>query len=113
MAISPGSLTAVDQNVGPHPTGSSNYPLRGDKGTLWEAGSRVPAFISGRNVQKGQVIAISLYYQTASFCKVKHDLDQRSLRAASAQTCPFSVKMSRKKHEQDQTYSSWINNISN
>ena len=93
MAISPGSLTAVDQNVGPHPTGSSNYPLRGDKGTLWEAGSRVPAFISGRNVQKGQVIAISLYYQTASFCKVKHDLDQRSLRAASAQTCPFSVKL--------------------
>jgi len=51
-----GSLTAVDQNVGPHPTGSSNYPLRGDKGTLWEAGSRVPAFISGRNVQKGQTI---------------------------------------------------------
>ena len=52
--VSPGSLTEVNENV-VHPTGSSNYPLRGAKGSLWEAGSRVPAFISGRNVPKGEV----------------------------------------------------------
>ena len=50
-----GSLTSVNQSTVQVPTGSSNYPLRGDKGTLWEAGSRVPAFISGRNVPKGEV----------------------------------------------------------
>jgi len=50
-----GSLTAMDDKA-ILPTGASNYPLRGDKGTLWEAGSRVPAFISGRNVPKGQTI---------------------------------------------------------
>ncbi|KAL5255076.1 hypothetical protein ACHWQZ_G014492 [Mnemiopsis leidyi] len=79
-----GSLTSVNQSV-VTPTGSSNYPLRGDKGTLWEAGSRVPAFISGRNVPKGQILdemvhITDIYPTLISYLNldgdyVSHDLD--------------------------------------
>ena len=40
------------QNGGDTHNGGSNYPLRGGKGTMWEGGTRSPAFVHGPNILK-------------------------------------------------------------
>merc|ERR1712142_106148 len=43
-------IVFMSDNGGPVNTGASNYPLRGSKGSLWEGGTRTPAFITGHNL---------------------------------------------------------------
>ena len=38
-------IVFLSDNGGPIDQGADNYPLRGSKGSLWEGGSRTPAFI--------------------------------------------------------------------
>ena len=40
-------IVFMSDNGGPTDQGADNYPLRGSKGSLWEGGTRTPAFISG------------------------------------------------------------------
>ena len=40
----------MSDNGGPVDQGADNYPLRGGKGSLWEGGTRTPAFITGHHL---------------------------------------------------------------
>ena len=43
-------IVFMSDNGGPIDQGADNHPLRGSKGSLWEGGTRTPAFISGNTL---------------------------------------------------------------
>ena len=63
-----GPITIVD-NGGAVEHGASNFPLREGKGSVFEGGIRVPAFVAGPCVQKGifsELMHLSDWFPTVS-----------------------------------------------
>jgi len=47
-------IVFMSDNGGPTDQGADNYPLRGSKGSLWEGGTRTPAFITWSSLKRGK-----------------------------------------------------------
>jgi len=59
-------IVFTSDNGGFIPGGASNHPLRGNKVTVWEGGTRVPTFITGPGLKSGEVNR-NLFYITDWF----------------------------------------------
>ncbi|XP_064642730.1 arylsulfatase B-like [Lineus longissimus] len=78
----------TSDNGGQYRRGGNNFPLRGNKGTLWEGGTRIPAFVYGNLLKKsrftytGMMHAVDWYPTIVEVAKAKlpdYDIDGTSL----------------------------------
>lgn len=70
--------------------GSSNAPLRGEKGEYYEGGIRVPAFMSGGFLEKELLRTATKPYTSTALCHVT-DVHATVLSVAGAQTDPGAI----------------------
>ena len=74
-------LVWCTDNGSPVNSGGSNFPLKGGKGSNWEGGTRVPAFVNGGmlpRAMRGRTLhglAYALFTPSPPFCAMEEKVD--------------------------------------